>query len=220
MNRTAVIAGASGLVGGYCLRALLDRPEYDHVRTIGRRPLPLTHEKLDQQTSDFDDLRTLDIPAGADVFCALGTTLRKAGSKAAFRKVDLEYPKALAERAIACGAQQFLLVSSVGADARSRNFYLHVKGETERTIGAMPFRAVHIFRPGFLLGSRGEDRPGERIAAALLPRLEFLLRGNWQKYRAIPAEIVGRAMPAAAMRSERGICVYEYEMIYWLSRKT
>jgi len=157
------------------------------------------------------------MPHGADVFCALGTTIRKAGSKPAFRRVDYEYPKVLAERAIACGAEQFVLVSSAGADARSPGFYLRVKGDTERAAAALPFHAVHIFRPSLLLGEREESRPAERLGAAVGPWLNFLLRGRWQKYRAIPAEAVGRAMAAAAFRSERGICVYEYEMILWLS---
>ena len=219
MNRAAVIAGASGLVGGYCLRALLERPEFGRVTALVRSPLPLDHEKLTQHTADFARLETLDIPRGAAVFCALGATLAKAGSKAAFRLVDYEYPKALAERAIACGAEQFILVSSAAADARSPLFYLRVKGETERAIGAMPFRAVHIFRPSLLLGQRQENRPAERLGAALAPRINALLRGRWQKYRAVPAETVGSAMAAAALRSERGVCVYDYEMILWLSKR-
>jgi uncharacterized protein YbjT (DUF2867 family) len=219
MSRTALIAGASGLVGGYCLRALLARPEYARVVALARRPLPVAHEKLSQAIADFDRLESFEMPRGADVFCALGTTIRKAGSQAAFRRVDYEYAKALAELAIACGAEQFVLVSSVGAEACSRNFYLRVKGETERAVSALPFRAVHILRPSLLIGEREESRPAERVGIALAPRLNFLLRGPWQKYRPIEAERVGCAMAAAALRSERGVCVYEYQMILWLSNR-
>ena len=94
-----------------------------------------------------------------------------------------------------------------------------MKGETERALSALPFRAVHILRPSLLLGAREESRPAERIGAMLAPRLSFLLRGRWRKYRAIEAEAVGRAMAAAALRTERGISVYDYEMILWLSRR-
>jgi uncharacterized protein YbjT (DUF2867 family) len=108
----------------------------------------------------------------------------------------------------------------VGADARSRNFYLHVKGETEEAVSALPFRAVHIFRPSLLLGEREEARPAERAGAAAAPWLNLLLRGGLKKYRAISAETVARAMAAAPLRSERGVCVYDYQMILWLSQRT
>jgi uncharacterized protein YbjT (DUF2867 family) len=217
MTRTAVLAGASGLVGGYCLEALLREPRYERVIALVRRPLARRHEKLAEE--ELDRVDELAFPAEADIFCALGTTMRKAGSKAAFRQVDFERPKRLAERGAVCGAAQFVLVSSVGADTRSRNFYLRVKGETEREVAALPFRAVHIFRPSFLTGPRVENRPGEKLAMAVAKKLGFLLRGGLEKYRAIPAETVGRAMVAAALRDERGVCIYDYGIIVWLSRR-
>jgi uncharacterized protein YbjT (DUF2867 family) len=217
MKRTAVIAGASGLVGGCCLDALLRREIYERVIALVRRPLGKSHEKLAE--TQLEAVDELVLPPASDIFCALGTTMRKAGSKAAFRHIDYDYPRRLAERGAACGAAQFLLVSSVGADARSRNFYLRVKGETEHAIAGLPFRTVHIFRPSFLLGARVEPRRGEHIAGAVAEKAGFLLHGRLEKYRAISAEIVGRAMVAAALREERGVCVYEYGMIHWLSRR-
>jgi uncharacterized protein YbjT (DUF2867 family) len=217
MSRSAVIAGASGLVGGFCLQALLQDPHYERVIAYGRRTLPQNHPKL---TSVITDFHSFDgFPDAADVFCALGTTIRNAGSRAAFRQVDFDYPKALAECAAQHGAVQFVLVSSVGAGARARNFYLRVKGETEREVANLPFRSVHLFRPSLLTGPRAETRPGERVAIAMAGVFGFALRGRLRRYRAIPAEIVGRAMVAAAVRGEPGVSIYEHDAIHWLASR-
>ena len=132
--RTALIAGATGLIGGACLERLLADSKYRRVIAIVRRPLTVVHPKLESHVTDFDQLETLEPAAIDDVFCALGSTIKKAGSEEAFRKIDLGYPKALCTYAKRCGAVRVALVSSVGADASSSNFYLRVKGETEAAI--------------------------------------------------------------------------------------
>src|SRR5438477_2183148 len=136
---TALIAGATGLVGGYCLRALLESGDYQNVITFTRRPLATQHPRLIQTIVDFEKLGEIEpFPAG-DVFCAMGSTIRRAGSQHAFLRVDFEYPRTIAERSAAAGARQFLLVSSAGADPKSSNFYLRVKAELEKAVTALPF---------------------------------------------------------------------------------
>lgn len=210
-GRTAVVVGGSGLVGGLCLRALLETPQYARVIGLARRCLPLSHPKFSCQQVDFDSLGT--VPEAEDVFCALGTTRRQAGSEEQFRRVDFEYPKRLAELAVAKGAQRFILVSSVGANSRSRSFYLRVKGELEEAIRALPFTAIHTFRPGLLIGARTERRPGEAAIALLAQMLEFAFAGRFRRYRPIEAETVAAGMVAAATAGEKGFHTYMYDEI-------
>src|SRR5947209_845560 len=126
MAKVALIVGSTGLVGSHCLHFLLSSPEYARVTALVRRSTGVTHPKLHEQIVDFDNFASL--PPCDDVFCALGTTIRRAGSKPEFRRVDLEYPLRLAEHALSAGAQQFIVVSSVGANSKSGNFYLRTKG--------------------------------------------------------------------------------------------
>jgi uncharacterized protein YbjT (DUF2867 family) len=220
--RTALLLGASGLVGGFCLRALLEDPAYGHVALLGRRELTVPAQlpakpRLTQKTVSFENLTAADFANTEDIFCALGTTIRKAGSQEAFRRVDHEYPLAAAKLALNAGAKQFILVSSVGADPGSKNFYLRTKGELEQAVSALGFQAVHIFRPGILLGKREEFRAGERVAAAIAPALNLALIGGLRRYRAIQAATVGTAMVAAARRAVNGTHVYEYDQIVHLA---
>lgn len=160
---------------------------------------------------DFDRIGTIEIPARAHVYCALGTTIKKAGSEEAFRQVDYEYPRMLAGRAAAAGGARFMLVSSVGASPSSKNFYLRVKGELEEAIGAMPLQAAHFFRPSFLIGERTEKRSGEALGIVLAKAVGVLLQGPLRRYRAIPASTVASAMVAAANLAEQESAVYHYD---------
>ena len=217
-SRVAAVLGASGLVGGHCLRALVDDPDYTQVLTFGRRGLPaLTRAKVAQKIVDLASLTAEDFRGVRDVFCALGTTLRKAGSQEAFRKVDLELPLRAAREAAKAGVEQFVLVSSVGADAASKNFYLRTKGELEAELAKLPFRAVHILRPSLLIGKRPEFRFGERLAITIAPALDILTLGKLRKYHSIHAEAVGRAMVDAAKRGSAGTRAYEYDAIVTLA---
>lgn len=211
MSSQAVIAGATGLIGRECLRLLLAR--YDSVTALVRRTTGRLHPRLSERMMDFNRLDTIEIPRGAHVYCALGTTIDKAGSEEAFRHVDLDYPKMLAGRAADAGGSRFMLVSSVGANARSKNFYLRVKGELEDALRALPLDALHIFRPSILIGDRDEKRAGEAAGIAIAKALGFLMAGPLRKYRAVPGTTVASAMVAAANTEVSGRFIYHYDEI-------
>lgn len=212
--RSALLLGATGLVGGHVLDLLLDDPAYGGVRVLGRRPVPREHPELRQETVDFDRLRDCaELVRAQDVFCCLGTTIRAAGSREAFRRVDLDYPRAVAEAAARNGAERFLLVSAMGADAGSSIFYNRVKGEAEDAVRTLPFQEVVILRPSLLLGERAEHRPGEALAQRVMPRLSPLMRGPLRRYRPVHAAAVARAMVRLAKAGGRGVRVVESDAI-------
>ena len=217
-ERTAILLGASGLVGGFCLRALVDHPFYTRVMLFGRRQLPaLTRAKVSQRVGELGSFTADDFRGAQDIFIALGTTIAKAGSQAEFRRIDLELPLHLASQAVQAGVQRLVMVSSVGADPGSKNFYLRTKGELEQAIAELPFEALHILRPSLLIGKRGEFRLGESIVMAIAPALDLLTLGPWRRYHSIKAAIVGRAMAAAALQDATGPHVYEYDAIVRLA---
>jgi uncharacterized protein YbjT (DUF2867 family) len=207
--------GGSGLVGSFCLQTLLQDEMYRSVISLARRELPRhSHPKLVQKITDLNALASVTLPQVDDVFCALGTTIRKAGSQEAFRRVDLELPLAVARQALKVGAKQFVLVSSVGADPKSKNFYLRTKGEAEQALASLPLHAVHILRPSLLLGKRMESRPGESFAIVAAKVFQWLCVGPLRRYHPISALKVGQAMVAAAKAVRQGVSVYEYnEMV-------
>jgi len=194
-KKSALIAGATGLVGGYVLRRLLAHPSYARVEILVRRELPVRDPKLTQRIVEFARLGD-GAPGVApdDVFCCLGTTIRKAGSEEAFRRVDYDYPLALARLAKAVGAGKFLMVSALGADPKSAVFYNRVKGEVEQEIAAVGLPAAYFFRPSLLLGPRAESRRGEKIAIAVGKLIAPLLICGLRKYRPIHADSVAAAM--------------------------
>lgn len=212
-TRTALLAGATGLVGSHCLSQLLRDPLYDRVVVVARRPLPMNDPKLDTRLVDFDRLADADLPPADDVYCALGTTIRRAGSRDAFRHVDHDYVVALARRSADRGASRFVLVSALGANPRSSVFYSRVKGETERDVASVGFDAVHLLRPSLLTGERSERRPRERLAIAVFTRIAPLLVGPLRRYRPVAAEVVARAMRAVARGDDRGTHVHESDRL-------
>jgi uncharacterized protein YbjT (DUF2867 family) len=176
---------------------------------VGRRPLPLVHPKLEQRVVDFDQLETHRLGLIADdVYCCLGTTIREAGSKDAFYKVDYLYVVKLAALTAANFAAQFMVVSALGADTASRFYYNRVKGDMEEAVKQAPFRAIHIFRPSLLLGNRSKQRLGEKIGAVLLGVLNPVLIGPLRNYRAVPAKAVAQAMLNAACQEGGGVRVF------------
>lgn len=217
-DKTAVLLGSSGLIGGFCLRTLLSNTRYGSIVLLNRRTMPAAADpRLTQKTIHFDNLNAIDFAGAADVYCALGTTMHKAGSREAFRRVDMDYPLAAAKAARESGAAQFVLVSSVGANARSSSFYLRTKGELDEEVSKLGFETVHIFRPSLLLGNREEFRLGERAMQALAPVLNLAMVGGLRRYRAICAETVGKAMVAAPQQGRNGTFIYEYDEIVRLA---
>lgn len=211
MSRTALVAGATGLVGSQVLALLLADAHWSRVVTVGRGMTSQRHAKLEQRVLDLGALETVsDLPSVDDVFSCLGTTIKQAGSQPAFRLVDHDFVLGLARAGLRAGATQFLLVSAIGADPKSRVFYSRVKGETEAAIGKLGYPAIQIFRPSLLLGDRSEFRLGERIAMVGAP-LMALLSGRLRRYRPIQAATVARAMVTIARQAPRGPNVFEYD---------
>jgi len=204
-RRTALLAGATGLVGGECLKQLLARDEYAGVIVVTRRKLGagFRHAKLTQVVTDFSDLAKVRDRLRADhVFCALGTTIRKAGSQERFRQVDQVYPLQLARLTLAAGARHFSIVSALGADSRSRTFYSRVKGEVEDALRAMGWPSLCLLRPSVIAGDRAESRPLERIA-------EHLLRFAPAAWKSVAAADIAAAMIATALRAPEGVTILE-----------
>ena len=213
--KTALIAGASGLVGRSLLDELLAATEYDRVISVGRRKLALEHPKLRQEIVDFAALEGAGLDLACDdAYCCLGTTIRQAGSQAKFRAVDHVAVLALAWAVQRRGAQRFLVVTAMGADAQSRVFYNRVKGETEEALQVLDFSTLAIFRPSLLLGERTRPRLGERVGSVLMWLADPLMFGPLRKYRAIRADVVARAMLRCSFgEGARGLLVYPSDEI-------
>lgn len=219
-ERSALLVGATGLVGSDCLRLLLKSTTYSRVVVIARRPVSVIHEKLKQFEVNFEALPDDSEYFGVDdVYCCLGTTIAKAGSQQAFARVDRDYPQMVAEHAAKHGAKQFLLVSSVGANPRSGNFYLRTKGEAEQSIEGLPFESKHVFRPSMLLGERTEFRWKERLSEPVMRATAWMFVGGLSKYRPIEAAQVARAMLAAAQAGSTGVNIYEGDRLFQLASR-
>jgi len=211
---TAILAGATGLVGGECLRQLLACPRYERVIVVTRRELGAAarHDKLREVVVEFDRLGDAKARLRGDhVFCALGTTIRKAGSQAKFRAVDYEYPLRLARLALQNGARHFSVVSAFGASRSSPFFYSRVKGEVEEGLRQMGWPSLGIFRPSVIAGERAESRPLERVS-------EHLLRFAPATWRPVPARDIAGAMIAVALREPPGVTVIESREISGVAR--
>lgn len=213
-GRTAILLGATGLVGGHCLELLIEDDRYGKVVSLGRRKTGREHYKLEEHSVDFERLDDYaQLLSGDDLFCCLGTTIKKAGSQAAFRQVDYAYVKEAARVASAMGTTQFLLVSALGANSRSRIFYNRTKGEAEEAVAQFPFSSVQLFRPSLLLGERAEFRLGERVAEQAMKVFSFLMAGRLRKYRPVHALSVAKAMTKVAHERAPGVHVFESDRI-------
>lgn len=214
MKKTALLAGATGLVGSALLPLLLASERYAKVIVVGRHPVAIEHPKLVQVVISLDQLEHERLQLIADdVYCCLGTTRRQAGSQEAFYKVDFLYVVRLAALTAANFASQLLVVSALGAGLNSRFYYSRVKGEMEEAVRQTPFRAIHIFRPSLLLGQRSAPRLGERLGALALTLARPLLRGGWRKYRPVAAVTVAQAMLRAAASEDAGVHIHSSEML-------
>ena len=214
MPQTAIVIGATGLTGSHLVNLLLHNPAFDKVKVLMRKPSLKQRPGLESIIVDFEDEESLAAALQGDVlFCCIGTTKRKAGGKEQFREVDFNIPVRCATLAKRHGFNQFLLMSSIGANVNSRFFYLRTKGEAEQAITRLGFNSMHIFRPSALLGKRDEPRPGDVLTQYLVQVFYFLLQGKWKKYRGIRASTVAKAMVAAGVKGENGTHVYESDAI-------
>ncbi len=205
-TNTVWLAGGSGLVGGELLKQLLADSAFGRVVSVGRRTLPLQHLKLTQATVDFADPASFAaLPAPEAAFSCLGTTIKKAGSKEAFRAVDHDAVLTFARAAKGQGARAFLHVTSAGADSRSRMFYQAVKGQVEEALIPLGFESLVALRPSILDGDREDSRPLEKLGLSIGRTLGPLLG----KYRPTPASAVAAAMVDAWKSGKRGVQILE-----------
>ncbi len=213
-GKIATIVGATGLIGNYLLLQLIQDEGFDIIRLLVRRPFKNENSKVEVKLIDFNDHESfkLGIDGSNVVFCAVGTTQKKAkGDKEAYRKIDHDIPVNAARFCKETGCDKFLFVSSVGADVKSQNFYLQLKGEVEDEIKKMQLETVSVFRPSILLGDRKESRPGERIGQIAMQTFSFILINNLRRYKPIHAKDVAAAMIFAAKQQKPGFRIYEYD---------
>ncbi|WP_246285490.1 NAD(P)H-binding protein [Hymenobacter lapidiphilus] len=210
---TALLIGATGLVGDYLLRQLLADEQWQHIKVFTRRPTGYQNPRLEEHTVDFDQPRTWNHLLQGDVlFSSLGTTLAQAGSQQAQYQVDYSYQYQAAQAAAENGVQAYVLVSSTGADAEALLFYNRMKGELERDIKRLPFQRIRIIQPGILAGPRAETRPAEKVglwlatAASTMPLL--------RSYRPIHGRTVARAMRRAALDETPGVQTDTLEEVF------
>ena len=219
---TAVVLGASGLTGGLLVNELLNDKDYITVRVLVRKTLTIIHPKLQQQIVDFNDKDDLSkkMDEGDVIFSCIGTTQKKVnGDKNLYEKIDHDIPITAAEIGISHHFKKFLIISAVGANENSSNFYLRLKGKTENSLKRFPFESLSIFQPSLLNGKRKETRKGEQIAETVMDLLSFLMLGPLQKYRAIGANNVARAMVYESKQNNPGIHYYRYGQMMDMARE-
>jgi uncharacterized protein YbjT (DUF2867 family) len=211
----AILLGASGLIGGLLLNVLLQSSEYKEVVIFVRKELPVKHKKLKQLVIDFNKLETYATEITGDaIFCCLGTTRKKTPDLSVYRKIDHDYPLQVAKIAFQNGVEQYHLVSSLGADANSSNFYTKMKGEVEDDMIKVGLKCLHIYRPSFLTGNRTEkNRFAERNVAVLFKVIDPLLFGGLKKYRSIPAKTVALAMYKQSLIKQEGVFMHPSDQI-------
>lgn len=195
VGKTALLFGATGAVGQQVLDLLINDHRYDKIVVFSRKVIPIEHPKLEVILDALSDLdRIAGKIRGDELFCCVGTTSRKAGSREAFRKVDLDMPVNLARIASGNGVDGFIVISSIGAGSKKAGFYLAVKTEMEEQVIQYDFKRLAIVRPSLLLSDRDEFRFGEEAGKALNSLLGWAMKGKLQKYRGIHTRDVARAM--------------------------
>jgi len=217
MSKTAIVAGGTGLVGGHLVDLLRRSTMFDSVKVLVRDEQQVSMDGVQSLVVDYDHLDKYIAELKADiVFCCLGTTIEKAGTKEKFRKVDYHYPLKLAELAKSNDCKQFNIITSARSNPESWFFYYKTKGEAERSLSELQLKNLNIFRPSLLLGERKEKRTSELVIAKLSKVLKPLMVGKLKKYRAIQSEIVARAMLQVAHKVSTGKHIIESDMIQTL----
>lgn len=218
MGKTALIVGASGLVGQHLLHILLHNEAYDRIVVLVRSSLNKQHPKLIEHIVSFDMLE--DQPslfAVDDVFCCLGTTIKKAGSQEVMYRIDVDYPYTIAKLSQQQGAQQFLVVSAMGANPQSSIFYSRMKGDLEQKLAKLAYPSLSILRPALLLGERNEVRVGERLGSIVAKGTAWLMTGPLRKYKAIEGKQVAQAMFNLSQQNNAGVHIYDNKQLHELA---
>ena len=205
MGKTALVAGATGAVGREIVRGLCEDENYDKIIVWARRELNFSHEKLETQIINFDEIKDIRPCEVDEIFCALGTTMKQAGSRGQFYKVDVSYPVNIAKWGIASGARRFALISSQGANERSRFFYLRAKGKAEKKIAALDYESLQIARLPAIKSEREQVRIGELFTIWLFGLLPKFILTN---YRPMSAKDIAAAVIAAAQTDAKGVQIY------------
>jgi uncharacterized protein YbjT (DUF2867 family) len=212
--KTALVFGATGLVGESLINQLLSAADYSSIYAIARSPLSVKHEKLKVMLSELGNLSNVELTDKIDdVFCCLGTTIKKAGTREAFEKVDYTFVLNAAKFGLKREAKAFLVVSAIGADAKSKFAYNRVKGKMEMDVIELAYPSTHIFRPSLLVGNRKEYRFGEKVGEFFLTLFQPIMIGNWRKYRKVHVDNVAGAMIRAAKENPIGVFIYESDSL-------
>ncbi len=217
--KTAIIVGATGLIGNQLVQKLIESNECSKVLALVRKELPIQSNKLVQLKVNFNELSNVELPfIPTDAFCCLGTTIRAAGSQEAFKMVDFEYCVSFAQLVKVKGTTNFYIVSALGANAQSAVFYNKVKGEVENKIASIGFESYYIFRPSLLLGNRKEFRMGEKIMQFIFAPLSKIMVGSLKKYAAIESKTVALAMLKASLQHKKGRFTIENSQIFEIAK--
>lgn len=220
-EQTAVVIGATGLTGNLVVAELLKDNNFKTVRVLTRRTVNIIHSKLQQEIVNFNDIDdyTKKFGEGDVIFCCIGTTQKKVrGDKILYKKIDYDIPINAARIGVSKNYKKFLIISAIGANGNSSNFYLRLKGRTENALKEFPFFSLSIFQPSIINGNRNENRTGEIIAQTVMDILSFLFIGPFKKYRAIGANNIAKAMVQASKLQKKGADYYRYEEIMELAR--
>jgi len=219
---TAVIIGATGLTGNFVVEELLRNDDFKTVRILARRSVKIIHPKLQQEIVNFNNIDdyTKKFGEGDVIFCCIGTTQKKVkGDKELYKQIDYDIPINAASIGRAKGFKKFLIVSAIGANENSSNFYVSLKGKIENALKQFHFDSLDIFQPSILNGNRNETRIGEKIIQSLLDIVSFLFLGPLKKYHAIGADNVAKAMVYASKQIKNGVHYYSYQQMMEMARE-
>jgi len=218
-GRQALVVGATGLVGRSLLTRLTQHDSYEMIATLGRRAPDFRHERVSHHVVDFSGDWNLSAISRVDVlFCCLGTTIKQAGSQAAFRAIDFDLVVAIARQAFKSGTGTFVVVSSVGARADAGSFYPRTKGEMEQAVSSLGFKRLGILRPSLLLGARQDLRIAEQLGQHAARLFKPLMVGGLNRYRAVDARTVADSMIGFDLSDAAGVCIIEGKEIRRLAQ--
>ena len=211
--KQVTLFGATGLIGSYLLEFLLKDSDIHLINVVGRNPFHLEHDKINNIVIDFEDVSSISnsVTGSEAVFVSIGTTMSKVnGDKIKYKSVDFDIIFNIANACKQKNINQFIYVSSLGANANSSNFYLRLKGEIDEAVAKLNLNSTSVFRPSVLLGKRNEFRPGEKIMQFVMPLLDFMIPSN---SKAIKAEDVAKSMLNTTKNYKTGLHIYQHSQI-------